>query len=65
MSPTDISQTEADAVVGSNIVGFVMTEDIPQRQPSGNLEKDFFYYTQVLGIHMVCPQPHSQIAGSE
>lgn len=49
MSPTEISHIEADVVVGPNIVAFVMTEDIPQQQPSGNLEKTFFfYYTQVL-----------------
>lgn len=48
MSPTEISQIEADVVVGPNIVAFVMTEDIPQQQPSWNLEKTFFYYTQVL-----------------
>lgn len=48
MSPTEISQIEADVVVGPNIVAFVMTEDIPQQQPLWNLEKTFFYYTQVL-----------------
>lgn len=48
MSPTEISHIEADVVVGPNIVAFVMTEDIPQQQPSGNLEKTLFYYTQVL-----------------
>lgn len=48
MSPTEISQIEADVVVGPNIVAFVMTENIPQQQPLWNLEKTFFYYTQVL-----------------
>ena len=48
MSPTEISHIEADVVVGPNIVAFVMTEDIPQQQPSGNLEKTLFYYIQVL-----------------
>lgn len=43
MSPTEISHIEADVVVGPNIVAFVMTEDIPQQQPSGNLEKTFFF----------------------
>ena len=44
--PTDISRTEAD-VIGPN-VAFVMTEDTPQQQSLGNLEKNFFYYTQAL-----------------
>ena len=65
MSPTEISQIEADVVVGPNIVAFVMTEDIPQQQPLWNLEKTFFLlYTGPRG-YMVCPQPHSQIAGGE
>lgn len=64
MSPTDISQTEAD-VIGPNIVAFVMTEDTPQQQSLENLEKKFFLLYTGPGGYMVCPQPHSQIAGSE